>query len=76
MRSLAGQVREHSPNSGVLGSAGDRVAEGLEGAGRYLEDKGLAGMSDDLAGVIKRNPIPAVLIGIGIGYLIACSTRS
>jgi len=58
----------------MLGTAGEKVAEGLEAGGRYLEEKGLSGIGDDLAGLIKRNPIPAVLIGIGIGYLIACST--
>jgi hypothetical protein len=33
-------------------------------------------MADDLSGVIRRNPIPALLIGIGIGFLLARSTRS
>lgn len=76
MKSLAGTVRENAPQSGMLGAASDKVAETLEAGGRYLEDKGLSGMTDDVAGLIKRNPIPAVLIGIGIGYLIARSTRS
>jgi len=76
MKNLAGTVRENTPNSGMLGAASERVAEGLESGGRYLEDKGLSGVGEDIAGLIKRNPIPAVLIGIGIGYLIACSTRS
>jgi F0F1-type ATP synthase assembly protein I len=35
----------------------------------------LTGIADDLTGVIKRNPIPAVLVGIGIGYLIAHALR-
>jgi len=75
MKSLADTVREHSPNSGVLGTASEKVAEGLEASGKYLEGKGLSGIGDDLAGLIKRNPIPAVLIGIGIGYLIASATN-
>jgi len=76
MKSLAGTVRDNTPNSGMLGTASDRAADALEGAGRYLEDRGLSGIADDMAGLIKRNPIPAVLIGIGIGFLIARSTRS
>jgi len=76
LKSLAGSVRENAPHSGMLGTASEKVAETLESGGRYLEDKGLSGMADDVAGLIKRNPIPAVLIGIGIGYLIARSTRS
>jgi len=76
MKNLAGTVRDNTPHGGMLGSASERVAEGLEAGGKYLEDKGLSGVGEDIAGLIKRNPIPAVLIGIGIGYLIACSTRS
>jgi len=75
MQSAAGALRDNLPKSGMLSSAGEHVASTLESGGRYLEEKGLSGMSDDIAGVIKRYPIPAVLVGLGIGYLIACSTR-
>jgi hypothetical protein len=74
MKNLAGTVREHTPQGGMLGAASERVAEGLEAGGKYLEDKGLSGVGDDIAGLIKRNPIPAVLIGIGIGFLLASAT--
>jgi hypothetical protein len=75
MKNLADTVRENTPHSGMLGTASEQVASGLEAGGKYLEDKGLSGIGDDLAGLIKNHPIPAVLIGIGIGYLIACSTN-
>jgi len=74
MKNLADTVREHSPHGGMLGSASEQVASGLEAGGKYLEDKGLSGIGDDLTCLIKKNPIPAVLIGIGIGYLIASAT--
>jgi len=76
MKNLAGTVRDNTPHGGMLGTASEKVADGLVAGGKYLEDKGLSGVGEDIAGLIKRNPIPAVLIGIGIGYLIACSTRS
>jgi ABC-type transporter Mla subunit MlaD len=75
MKNLADTVRDNAPNSGMLGAASEQVASGLETGGKYLEDKGLSGIGDDLTGLIKNHPIPAVLIGIGIGYLIACSTN-
>ncbi|MFO0840796.1 MAG: hypothetical protein U0797_00135 [Gemmataceae bacterium] len=75
MKNLADTVRENLPHSGMLGGAAEQVASGLESGGRYLEDRGLSGIGDDLSGLIKNHPIPAVLIGIGIGYLIACSTN-
>ena len=96
MKNLAGTVREHTPTGGMLGAASERVAEGLEAGGKYLEDRGfhavavdLRGYGDsdkpprgydlwtlagDVAGLIRRNPIPAVLIGIGIGFLLASAT--
>jgi len=76
LQSAAGSLRENLPNKGMLGTATETVASTLESSGKYLEDKGLSGMSDDIAGVIKRYPIPAVLLALGLGYLIARSTRS
>jgi hypothetical protein len=52
------------------------MADTLERGGRYLEEEGLRGIGQDLTNVIRRNPIPALLLGIGIGFLIARSLRS
>jgi len=54
----------------MLGTATRSVADGLEGAGKYIEDKNLSGMMDDVTGLIKRNPVPAVLLALGIGFLV------
>ena len=53
--------------------AGARTPEELDA---HLEEQGLSGMAEDLTGLIRRNPIPAMLIGIGLGYLLARMTRS
>jgi len=71
IQSLAQSVRQHTPDSGVLGSAADTVANTLEQGGRYIQSEGLSGMTDDLSTLIKRNPIPALLVGIGVGFLLA-----
>jgi len=76
MQSLADTVRQHTPESGVLGSASRSVADTLDQTGKYVEDRNLSGMMDDVTGLIKRNPIPAVLIGLGIGFLIGRTLRS
>jgi len=76
MKTLAQSVREYSPGSGTLGTAASTVADSLESGASYLQKEGLSGMADDLSGVIKRNPIPAVLVGIGLGFLLARVTRS
>jgi hypothetical protein len=71
MQSLAGSIREHGPQSGVFGTASSKVAETLESGGRYLEEEGLRGMADDFTNLVRHNPIPAVLISLGLGFFIA-----
>jgi hypothetical protein len=78
MQTAADKVREYGPHSGMLGGATDKVADAVEGAGKYVEDRNLSGMTDDLTNLIKRNPIPALMLGLGVGFLIgrALSSRS
>jgi ElaB/YqjD/DUF883 family membrane-anchored ribosome-binding protein len=76
MRSLAGQLRENLPHEGMLGSASSAVADTLDRSGRYLQEEGLQGIASDVTHLIRRNPIPAVLIALGIGFLVARSMRS
>jgi hypothetical protein len=52
------------------------VAETLDSGGRYLKEEGMTGMANDLTDMIKRNPIPALLVGVCLGVLIARATRS
>jgi hypothetical protein len=76
IQSVGEKIREKGPDSGILGTAADKVAGGLESAGKYLEDKNLSGMAEDITGMIRRNPIPALLIGVGLGFLLARTLRS
>jgi hypothetical protein len=75
LESVAGSIREHAP-SGMVGSAAAHVADSLESGGRYLREEGLSGMGHDLTELIRRNPIPALLVGVGVGFLLARVTRS
>jgi hypothetical protein len=76
MKSLADTVREKGPHEGKLASATSSVAESLESGGRYLQEQGLSGMAADLTDVVRNHPIPALLIAIGLGFMIARATRS
>jgi len=71
LETAAGKVRDYAPESGMLGSAANRVAESLESGGRYLREEGMTGLADDLTDMIRRNPIPALLVGLGVGFLLA-----
>jgi hypothetical protein len=76
MESLAGTIRDKGPQSGVLGGATSSVASALDSTGRYLEEQGLSGIGEDVTNLIRRNPIPALLVGVGLGFLLARMTRS
>jgi len=75
MQSLAGTLREHAPSSGMLRSATSNVADTLDSSGRYLQETGLSGVGKDLTDMIRRNPMPALMIGIGLGFLLARAAR-
>jgi len=78
LQTAADKVREYTPDGGMLGSASRGVAGALDSAGKYVEDRNLTGMMDDMTSLIKRNPIPALLLGLGVGFLIGrvLSSRS
>ena len=73
--SLAGVIREKAPHEGTVGTAATAVAEKLDVAGSYLQEKNLDHMMSDLSEMIRRYPVPSLLVGLGIGYLLARSTR-
>lgn len=71
MKSLAGTIREKGPHDGMLGNASAAVASTLDAYGRELQEHGLSGIADDITNTVRRHPVPAVLIGIGLGFLLA-----
>ena len=75
MESLAGTIRDRGPQKGVLGNASSAVAGTLESGGRYLREHGLSGIADDITDIIRKNPLPAILIGVGVGFLLAKAMR-
>jgi uncharacterized protein YjbJ (UPF0337 family) len=73
--SLAETIREKAPHEGAVGTAATAVAEKLDVAGSYLQEKDLNHVFGDVSSMIRRYPVPSLLIGLGIGYLLARSTR-
>ena len=71
MKNLAGTVREKAPHDGMMGSAASSVAGALESGGQYIHDEKLSGMANDFAKMLKGNPLMAIGIGFGLGFLVA-----
>lgn len=74
MKTLADTIRQQGPREGMMGAASSSVASGLETGGQYLQDQSLEGVARDLTNLIRRNPIPALLFGFGLGFVLARAT--
>jgi ElaB/YqjD/DUF883 family membrane-anchored ribosome-binding protein len=76
IKNFGDTIREHAPQGGLLGDAAKTVASTTKQVGSYLEEEGLSGMFEDMTNLIKRNPIPAILVGVGLGVLIGRVMKS
>jgi hypothetical protein len=75
MKQFSGKIRDRAPYESVRGTT-NRVADTLESAGSYLEDRNIDGMLEDLTGMIRRYPVQVLLAGIALGFLLARKRRS
>jgi uncharacterized protein YjbJ (UPF0337 family) len=57
----------------MAGSAATAVTDTVAGVGTYAQDKGMQGLSGDLTELIRRYPVPALLIGLAIGFVLGSS---
>jgi len=76
IKTLGEKIGETTPHDGMLGTASQAVANTLKDGGKYLEEAGLSGVAKDVTELIRKNPVPAILVGMGIGFLIGRAMRS
>jgi hypothetical protein len=72
---VAQTIRDKAPMSGPVADAADTAADTLQRAGTYLREQDLSDIRADLEGLIRRHPIESLLVGLGVGYLLARSMR-
>jgi len=72
LRAKAYEFGANASNMAREATAG--VASGLETAGSYLKEKDLGNIAADFAGLIRKYPVQAVLIGAGLIYLLSRSS--
>ncbi len=70
IQELGDRLSHNVPHEGLLGGASQSVVRAVKGSGEYLENAKLSGITEDIAQVIRRNPIQAVLIAIGLGWYV------
>ena len=55
-----------------LGATAARaVADRVAAAGTYLQETGVAEMTADVAAFVRRYPVPSLLLGVSLGYMLA-----
>jgi uncharacterized protein YjbJ (UPF0337 family) len=57
----------------MVAAAATAVTNTVTGAGTYVQEKGVQALPGDLVGLIRRHPVPALLIGLGIGFVLGRS---
>lgn len=70
--SLANVIRENAPHEGAVAMA---VVDGLESASSYLREKQFDHLAKDVTALVRTYPVQSLLIGVGLGYLLARRTR-
>lgn len=69
MRSFGDSVRESGPDAGMAGDASSAMADTLDRSGRYLVEESVKDIGEDITDLIRKNPIPAMLVGIAAGFV-------
>jgi ElaB/YqjD/DUF883 family membrane-anchored ribosome-binding protein len=72
--SAAGHKAEDAKSA--VGSGIQSLAHTIESGGRYLQEEDFKSIAEDLANLIRRNPVPAMVVGIGLGFILARALRS
>lgn len=75
-KDLASSVQQRAGD--IASTISDKAEDAMSAVGdtweagrRYVTQHGFSGMAEDLTALIRRNPIPAILIGFGLGFLLA-----
>jgi len=75
IQTVADRIGAIAPDHPRVSTAVNAVADSVRQTGKYLEESKLSGAADDLVGLVRRYPIPAVLLAAGLGWYVARSGR-
>jgi uncharacterized protein YjbJ (UPF0337 family) len=67
----AGEVTAKAQQTAA--TAASTVTDTVKSAGAYLQEKGMGQITGDLTALVRRYPLPSLLIGLGIGFLLGRS---
>jgi hypothetical protein len=55
--------------------AASAVADKWEAGREYLSEQGFKGVAEDVTSLIRRHPIPALLVAFGLGFMVSRTMR-
>ena len=58
----------------MMGTATSSLADTIETGANYIQTKGVKGFANDVTDLIRKNPVPALLVGLGLGFILARTT--
>lgn len=73
--SLANVIRDNTPHEGAVATAATAVVGGLESASSYLRENKFDHLARDITALVRTYPVQSLLIGVGLGYVLARRTR-
>jgi hypothetical protein len=68
-------IRENAPREGAVATAATAVVDGLESTSSYLREKKFDHLAEDLTDLMRTYPVQSLLLGVGLGYLLARRSR-
>lgn len=76
METAAQRVREQTEGKGGMqGTAGTRLAEGMERTAGYLREHDTRAMMSDLENYIREHPAQSLLVAVALGFVIGRTLR-
>jgi ElaB/YqjD/DUF883 family membrane-anchored ribosome-binding protein len=76
LKGTADSIRSGAQSSGqAITDVANRTAEKIDATADYIRDHDFRGMMADLEQVVRRNPTPALVGAIGIGFLLGAAMR-
>lgn len=76
IQELGDSLAKYGPQDGILGTASHAFAKSVKQSGEYLEEVKFSGLTKDLACLIRKNPMPAFFIALGIGWILADNSKN
>lgn len=70
IQEMGDRLSRSTPQSGFVGTASQSFARTVKDGGEYVQNARLSGMSEDLATLVRRNPIPAICLALGLGWIV------